>query len=170
MVAWLERQGYLVNHKRVRRLMQIMGIQAIYPKPRLSLSSSEHKKYPYLLAGLEVTRPNQVWCSDITYIRMHRGFVYLVAIMDWYSRYVLSWELSNTLDTSFCLLALERALEFGKPEIFNSDQGSQYTSLDFTGRLKAADVHGAFEGSRCSNQYGWQGLGLRQHLCGAPLA
>lgn len=130
ITAWLNVQGQEVNHKRVRRLMRLMGLQAIYPKPRLSISNQAHKKYPYLPNGLMIDHPDQV-----TYIRMLHGFVYLVAIMDWYSRFVLSWEISTTLDTVFCLAALEQALELSKPGIFNTDQGSQFTSLEFTGRL-----------------------------------
>jgi putative transposase len=136
MIAWLNGQGHEVNHKRVRRLMRLMGLQAIYPKPRLSNSNQTHKKYPYLLKGLTIDHADQVWCSDITYVRMLHGFVYLVAIMDWYSRLVLAWEISTTLDTLFCLSALEQALELSRPGIFNTDQGSQFTSLEFTGRLE----------------------------------
>jgi len=117
--------GYQVNHKRVARLMRLMGIQAIYPGPRTSISNKEHKKYPYLLRNLEINRPNQVWATDITYIPMPQGFMYLVAIMDWYSRFVIAWQLSNTLDSNFCVDALQMALQTGKPDIFNSDQGSQ---------------------------------------------
>ncbi|HEC04120.1 MAG TPA: hypothetical protein ENI81_11355, partial [Phycisphaerales bacterium] len=119
--------GYPVNHKRVARLMRTMGLEAIYPKPRLSRPGEVPKRYPYLLKAMTIERPNQVWSTDITYIRMEHGFVYLVAIIDWYSRYVLSWELSNTLDSFFCIAALERALRSAKPGIFNSDQGSQFT-------------------------------------------
>jgi putative transposase len=126
MTAWLKVQGHEVNHKRVRRLMRLMGLQAIYPKPRLSCSNQTHKKYPYLLKGVMIDYPDQVWCSDITYIRMLHGFVYLVAIMDWYSRFVLAWEISTTLDKAFCLAALEQALGLSKPGIFNTDQGSQF--------------------------------------------
>jgi putative transposase len=140
MTVWLRRLGYVVNRKRVQRLMSLMGLEAMYPKPHLSHGVSTHEKYPYLLAELEVMRPNQVWATDITYIRMRAGFVYLVAIMDWFSRYVLSWQLSNTLEVSFCLEALEGALAHGRPEIFNSDQGSQFTSQEFTSRLKQAAV------------------------------
>ena len=140
MTAWLNVQGHEVNHKRVRRLMRLMGLQAIYPKPRLSSSNQAHKKYPYLLKGLMIDHPDQVWCSDITYIRMLHGFVYLVAIMDWYSRFVLAWEISTSLDTVFCLAALEQALGLSKPGIFNTDQGSQFTSLEFTGRLEQEGV------------------------------
>ena len=132
MTAWLRRQGHQINPKRIRRLMRLMDIEAIYPKPRLSKSHKEHIKYPYLLRGLAIDHPNQVWCVDITYIRMLHGFVYLVAIMDWFSRYVLSWKLSTTLETAFCTDALQEALEHACPEIFNSDQGIQFTSQEFT--------------------------------------
>jgi putative transposase len=146
MVAWLNVQGHEVNPKRVRRLMRLMGLQAIYPKPRLSSSSQQNKKYPYLLKGLMIDRPDQVWCADITYVRMVQGFVYLVAIMDWYSRFVLAWEISTTLDTVFCLAAVDRALELSKPGIFNTDQGSQFTSLEFAGRLKQAGIQISMDG------------------------
>ena len=146
MTAWLKRQGQEVNHKRVRRLMRLMGVEAIYPKPRLSLSNQAHKKYPYLLSNLAIDHPDQVWCADITYIRMLHGFVYLVAIMDWYTRFVLAWEISTTLDTPFCLSALEQALELSKPEIFNTDQGSQFTSLEFTGRLEQGAIWISMDG------------------------
>jgi len=132
MTVCLQGQGIDINHKRVTRLMREMGIQAVYPKPNLSKADSEHKIYPYLLRGLSINRSEQVWSSDITYIRMSKGFVYLVAIMDWYSRYVLSWSVSNTIDTHFCLEALHKALLKGRPEIFNTDQGSQFTSNAFT--------------------------------------
>lgn len=142
MTIFLRRKGHLVNPKRVRRLMRKMGLEAIYPrfKRNLSLPDKANKKYPYLLKGLEIVRPDQVWATDITYIRMYRGWVYLAAIMDWFSRYVIAWELSLTLEADFCVTALERALETGCPEIFNSDQGSQFTSDDFTGLLRDADV------------------------------
>lgn len=146
MTAWLHRRGYPVNHKRVARLMRIMGIEAIYPKPKLSKGDSEHKVYPYLLKGVEVVRPNQVWSSDITYIPMHRGFVYLVAVMDWYSRYVLSWEVSVTMDVHFCISALERALRKAVPDIFNTDQGSQFTSRRFTGILQEGGIRISMDG------------------------
>lgn len=120
--------------------MHKMGIQGIYPKRNLSKASCEHKKYPYLLRGFKIDHPNQVWCSDITYIRLANGFVYLVAVMDWYSRFVLSWEISNTLDTYFCMEALEKALQQGKPEIFNTDQGPQFTSKLFTSRLEDEQI------------------------------
>jgi putative transposase len=148
MNAWLHRQGEEVNRKRVRRLMRLMGLEAVYPKPRLSLSNQAHKSYPYLLRNLVIDRPDQVWCADITYIRMLHGFVYLVAIMDWYSRYVLSWEISTTLDTQFCLSALEKALEVSTPEIFNTDQGSQFTSREFTGSLEKVAIRISMDG-RC---------------------
>lgn len=135
MTVCLQKQGLDINRKRVTRLMREMGIQAIYPKPKLSISDSGHKIYPYLLGGLHIDRPDQVWSSDITYIRMSKGFVYLTAVMDWYSRYVLSWSLSNTMDVHFCLEALQKALMKSTPEIFNTDQGSQYTSTAFTGEL-----------------------------------
>ena len=126
-------KGIVVNRKRVQRLMRKMGLEAIYPRPNVSRANKAHKKYPYLLRGVEITRPNQVWASDITYIRIERGFMYLAVVMDWYSRSVLSWRLSNTLDSSFCVEALEEALgRYGRPEIFNTDQGSQYTSESFT--------------------------------------
>lgn len=146
MTVWLRAEGYQVNHKRIRRLMQVMGLEAIYPKPRLSQANSGHKLYPYLLKGVAIERPNQVWCTDITYVPMAKGFVYLVAIMDWHSRYVLSWEISNSMDVSFCLSALERALALARPDIFNSDQGSQFTSREFTSRLEAAQVRISMDG------------------------
>ena len=146
MTTALKQMGYSVNRKRIQRLMRQMGIQAIYPKPRLSLNEKEHKIYPYLLRDVCVDRVDQVWCSDITYIPLRQGFMYLVAILDWYSRYVLSWQLSNTLDTAFCLEALDEALKIGQPEIFNTDQGSQFTSLAFTGRLKEAEVKISMDG------------------------
>lgn len=146
MRAVLNREGCCVNRKRIQRLMRLMGIQAIYPKPRLSIAGKGHKVYPYLLKGLLIDRPNFVWCADITYIRLAYGFVYLVAIMDWHSRFVLSWRLSNTLDTEFCLEALREALESGTPDIFNSDQGCQFTSEDHTGLLKDAGIKISMDG------------------------
>lgn len=145
----LRREGYKVNRKRVQRLMRIMGIEAIYPKKNLSKPGigSSHKIYPYLLRNLEIDRPNQVWCTDITYIRLSHGFVYLVAIMDWYSRKILSWELSQTMDKYFCLSALDRALRlYGKPEIFNSDQGSQFTCSDFREKLEDNGIQISMDG------------------------
>lgn len=126
--------------------MRMMGIQAIYPKPRLSNPSAQHRVYPYLLKDVKVSRVNQVWTTDITYVRMRQGFLYLVAILDWFSRFVLSWQLSNSLDTSFCLAALEEALGKGRPEVFNTDQGSQFTSREFTGRLEAAGISISMDG------------------------
>lgn len=146
MAAWLKRQGDEVNRKRVQRLMRIMGIEAIYPKRRTSIPDEEHKVFPYLLREVAIVRPNQVWATDITYIRMRRGFVYLVAILDWFSRYVLAWELSNTLDRAFCISALQAALRRGTPDIFNTDQGCQFTSKHFTDVLKAADVDISMDG------------------------
>ena len=146
MTAWLRLQGHLVNHKRVERLMRKMGLQAIYPKPKLSKKGVVSSKYPYLLRGLVIQRPNQVWSTDITYIRLRQGFVYLVAIMDWFSRYVLSWEVSNSLDSFFCLWALDKALQRWVPEIFNSDQGSQFTSEVFTSRLETAGIRISWDG------------------------
>ncbi len=147
MTVYLRNLEYAVNWKRVRRLMNLMGIQAVGPKPQTSQPAKAHKTYPYLLRGVKITHPNQVWSADITYIPMARGFMYLVAILDWYSRYVLFWEISNTLDGTFCLAALEGALErYGKPEIFNTDQGSQFTADAFTGRLKDAGVKISMDG------------------------
>jgi putative transposase len=132
----LEYPGRKINRKRIQRLMRLMGIEAIYPKRNLSRPHPSHKIYPYLLKGLDINHPNQVWCADITYIRLRHGFVYLVAIMDWYSRKVLSWEISNTMDAHFCVSALKRAIAlYGKPDIFNSDQGSQFTGHLFTSAL-----------------------------------
>jgi len=142
----LRRQDYWVNHKRVERLMRKMGIMAIYPRPRTSIKDDSHKIYPYLLRDLAITYPNQVWCADITYIRMRHGFLYLMAIMDWFSRYVLTWELSNTLDVHFCLEALGQALRIAKPGIFNNDQGSQFTSCAFTGLLEQNNIRISMDG------------------------
>jgi putative transposase len=135
IAVWLKSQGKRVNRKRIRRLMQIMGIKAIYRHPSTSKLAPGHKIYPYLLNSIKITRPNQVWAADITYIPMAKGFLYLVSIIDWYSRYVLSWRLSNTLDASFCIEALLEALGKGRPEIFNTDQGAQFTGEAFTGLL-----------------------------------
>ena len=151
IAAWLKSQGHRVNRKRVRRLMQIMGLKAIYRRPRTSQPAPGHKIYPYLLSGMEITRPNQVWAADITYIPMARGFLYLVAIIDWYSRYVLSWRLSNTLDAGFCVEALEEALRKGKPEIFNTDQGAQFTGEAFTGLLEQHGVRISMDGKGSYN-------------------
>jgi putative transposase len=140
MTTWLATQGEIVNPKRVRRLLRKMGLEAIYPKPNLSRPQDNVRKYPYLLREAEITAPNQVWSTDITYIPLPQGYVYLVAVIDWYSRYVLSWELSNTMDMTFCLSALEKALAQNTPKIFNSDQGSQFTSTAFTGRLEKEGI------------------------------
>ena len=146
MRVWLGRQGHSTNRKRVRRLMRTMGLQAIYRRPRTSKPGPGHKVYPYLLGGMEITRPNQVWAADITYIPMAKGFLYLVAIMDWHSRCVLAWRLSNTLDADFCVQALEEALGKGRPEVFNTDQGSQFTSEGFTGLLERHGVRISMDG------------------------
>jgi len=146
MTAWLKGHGYEVNHKRVARLMEAMVLETIYPKPRTTLASPENRVYPYLLRNVVVARPDQVWSTDITYIRLSRGFVYLVAVLDWYSRYVLSWEVSVSLDVAFCLEALDRALDKGKPAIFNSDQGCQFTSQPFTERLLSRDIRISMDG------------------------
>ena len=143
----LRRLGYKINRKRVQRLMRIMGLEAIYPKPKTSRPHPDHKVYPYLLRNLKIERPDQVWTSDITYIPMSRGFMYLVAVMDWHSRKVLSWRLSNTLDSSFCVEALQEAIQrYGKPEIFNTDQGAQFTSKAFTAVLKDRNVQISMDG------------------------
>ena len=146
MTAWLRLQGYAVNHKRVQRLMQLMGLQAIYPKPKTSISNRGHKIYPYLLRDLDITRPNFVWSADITYLPLHHGFMYLVAIIDWFSRYVLAWQLSNTLDGLFCREALARSLSLGRPDIFNTDQGVQFTAMEFRGSLEAAGIRISMDG------------------------
>jgi putative transposase len=146
MSTILNREGFPVNRKRIQRLMRLMGIQAIYPKPRLSIGGQDHKIYPYLLRGLSIERPDQVWCADITYLPLPHGFVYLVAILDWFSRFVLAWRLSNTLDTAFCLEALDEALKINQPEIFNSDQGCQFTSEAYTGRLRDAGIKISMDG------------------------
>ncbi len=151
MARQLRREGVRVGRHRVRRLMRLMGLQAIYQAPRTSASHPAHRIYPYLLRGLAIDRPNQVWCADITYIPVQRGFLYLVAIMDWATRHVLSWRLSNTMDASFCVEALAEALaRYGRPEIFNTDQGSQFTSRGFTGVLGDAGVAISMDGrGRC---------------------
>jgi len=151
IAAWLKSQGRQVNRKRVRRLMRLMGIKAIYRRPRTSTPAPGHKIYPYLLGGMEITRPNQVWAADITYIPMARGFLYLVVIMDWYSRYVLSWRLSNTLDAGFCVDALEGALRKGRPDICNTDQGAQFTSEAFTGLLEQHRIRISMDGKGSYN-------------------
>jgi len=148
MTEWLRRQGHYVNHKRVRRLMRQMGLEAVYPRRKrgLSMSDKQHRIYPYLLNDVQITRTDQVWSADITYVRMYRGWLYLVAVMDLFSRYVLSWEVSVTLESQFCVSALRRALSLGRPDIFNTDQGSQFTSDDFTDILKNAGIQISMDG------------------------
>lgn len=146
MTAYLRRQGYWVNAKRIRRLIQKMGLQAIYPKPRTTRAAQEKSAYPYLLRNLKIERPNFVWSADITYVPMRQGFMYLVAVMDWFSRFVLTWRLSNTLDGDFCLAALQQALQAGRPVIFNTDQGVQFTAHAFTACLATADIQISMDG------------------------
>jgi len=146
MTEWLRRRNFEVNPKRIRRLMRLMGLEAIYPKPRLSKAHPKHRKYPYLLRDLKVSHADQVWAADITYIPLNSGFAYLVAIIDWYSRYVVAWEIDITLETTFCLNALNRALHSGRCEIFNTDQGCQFTSEEFTNRLKEEDIAISMDG------------------------
>ena len=140
MTAVLQRSGEVVNRKRVQRLMPLMGLEGLHPRPRTSIAEPGARAYPYLLRDRVLTRVDEVWSSDITYVPMRRGFMYLTAVIDWYSRYVLSWRMSNTLEVRFCLEALEEALDRGRPEIFNTDQGSQFTSREYTGRLETAGV------------------------------
>ena len=142
----LRARGHMVNHKRIERLMRVMGLAAAVPGPHTSRPHTGDLKYPYLLRGRQITKPDEVWCADITYIPVHHGFLYLVAIMDWFSRYVIAWELSNTLETLFCLQALETALSLATPEIFNTDQGSQFTSMEWTGRLQYAQIKISMDG------------------------
>lgn len=150
MTEWLVTRGHAVNRKRVSRLMEVLGVETVYPKPKLSQPGEGHRIYPYLLRDTVVERVNQVWSTDITYIRMAQGFVYLVAVMDWFSRFVLSWALSVTMEVDFCLEALQRALRRGRPEIFNSDQGSQFTSEKFTGELARREIAISMDGrGRC---------------------
>lgn len=150
MTKHFRRLGQKVNRKRVQRLMRLMGIEAVYPKPKTSKPHPKHKIYPYLLRNLEINRPNQVWAADITYIPLQRGFMYLVAVMDWYSRKVLAWRLSNTLDADFCVSALQEAIRlYGCPEIFNTDQGSQFTSHAFTKILKDNHIKISMDGRGC---------------------
>ncbi len=150
MTSWLNGHGEEVNRKRVRRLMRLMGLEAIYPKPRLSTPAPGHRIYPYLLRGVTVARVDQVWSTDITYVPLPAGFMYLAAVIDWYSRYVIAWRLSNTLDGAFCLDMLEEALSQGQPEVFNTDQGVQFTAAAWTGRLEAAGVKVSMDGrGRC---------------------
>jgi putative transposase len=150
LTKWLLERGEEVNRKRVQRLMRVMGLEAIYPKPKLSASGRGHRIYPYLLRNVSIVRPDQVWSTDITYVPLASGFMYLAAIIDWYSRYVLAWRLSNTLDGSFCLEMLEEALSRGRPEVFNTDQGVQFTAQAWTGRLESAGVAVSMDGKgRC---------------------
>jgi putative transposase len=150
LTAWLIGQGEAVNRKRVQRLMRLMGLEAIYPKPKLSAARAGHRIYPYLLRGVSIQRPDQVWSTDITYAPLASGFMYLAAVIDWFSRYVVAWRLSNTLDGSFCLELLDEALAQGRPEVFNTDQGVQFTAEAFTGRLEAAGVKVSMDGKgRC---------------------
>jgi putative transposase len=150
MTAWLQQAGHTVNRKRVQRLMRQMGLEAIYPKPKLSVAGVGHKIFPYLLRGVAIERPDQVWSMDITYVPLAAGFMYLAAVIDWFSRYVLGWRLSNTLDGAFCLELLDEALGQGRPEVFNTDQGVQFTAAAFTGRLQAAGVQVSMDGKgRC---------------------
>ena len=150
LTVWLQGQGHPVNRKRVQRLMRLMGLEAVYPKPRLSLRGAGHKVYPYLLRNVAIERVNQVWSTDITYIPLPAGFMYLTAVIDWHSRYVLSWRLSNTLEVDFCLEALDEALRQGCPEVFNTDQGVQFTSVSYTARLEAAGAKVSMDGKgRC---------------------
>src|SRR5664279_3328355 len=146
MTVWLRWQGHLVGPKRVRRLLRTMGLMAVYPKPRLSLNPLAHQRFPYLLKGLAIVRPNQVWSTDITYIRLRGGFVFLAAVIDWYSRYILDWELSISLEADFCVALLERVLQRQHPEIFNTDQGVQFTSAQFQAPLLAAQVRLSMDG------------------------
>lgn len=146
MAVWLGRDGPPVNRQRVQRLMRVLGLQAIYPKARTTLAGAGHKIYPYWLRNVAVTRPNQVWSADSTYVPLRCGFLYLTAIVDWYSRYVLAWRLSNSVDVDFCVDALEEALARARPEIVNSDQGVQFTSREFTGRLQSAAVAISMDG------------------------
>jgi putative transposase len=150
LTKWLVEQGEAVNRKRVQRLMRLMGLEAIYPKPKLSVAGPGHRIYPYLLRNVSIERADQVWSTDITYVRLAKGFMFLAATIDWYSRYVVAWRLSNTLDGSFCLDMLEEALSKGRPEVFNTDQGVQFTASAWTGRLEAAGVKVSMDGrGRC---------------------
>jgi putative transposase len=146
MVLWLAKQKEVVNRKKVQRLLRKMGLQAIAPGPRTTVPAAGRQVYPYLLRGVEIVRPNQVWACDITYVPMPRGYLYLTAVMDWFSRCVLAWQLSNSMDVEFCLEALDEALHHGRPEIFNTDQGSQFTSREFTGRLERESIAISMDG------------------------
>jgi putative transposase len=150
LTKWLNEQGEAVNRKRVRRLLRLMGLEAIYPRPKLSAAGQGHRIYPYLLRNVSIDRPDQVWSTDITYVPLTCGFMYLAAILDWFSRYVIAWRLSNTLDGSFCLEMLEEALSRGRPEVFNTDQGVQFTAAAWTARLESAGVAVSMDGKgRC---------------------
>jgi len=151
MAVWLGGQGRRVNRKRVQRLMRLMGLRAVYRRPRTTTPAQGHRRFPYLLRGLNISAPNQVWAADITFIPMARGFLYLAAIMDWHSRYVLAWRLSNTLEADFCIEALAETLGKAKPEIFNSDQGSQFTSEEFTGMLESKGISISMDGKGSYN-------------------
>jgi putative transposase len=165
MTAHLRRLGLPVNHTRVQRLMRTMGLQAMYPKPRTSTAAKDHKIYPYLLGAVAMSRPNQVWSTDITYVRMSKGFMSLVAIIDWWSRSGLAWQLSHTLDVAFCLEALDMARVQGCPEMFNTDQGVQFTSLAFTSRLERAGVAISMDGrGRALDNIGSSGSFVETHL------
>lgn len=167
MTAWLRSQGYAVNHKRVARLTRQMGLETIYTKPRTSHPEPAHRVYPSLLRGVPITQVNQVWSTDITSIRLHAGFVYLVAVMDWFSQYVLSWVVSITMDVGCCLEALEQALGLAKPDIFNSDQGAQFTSVDFTGRLASAGIRMSMDGrGRALDNVFVERLWRKRQICG----
>jgi putative transposase len=146
MQGILQQSGFDIGRNRIRRLMRVMGLVAVYPKPRTTMASEGHKKYPYLLRNLIIDRPNQVWCMDITYLRMRKDFVYLTAVMDWYSRYVLGWRLSNTMDSTFCLEAIEESFFYGRPEIFNTDQGVQFTCREFTSVLEGSNIRISMDG------------------------
>src|SRR6059036_1465136 len=171
MAAWLATQGHRVNRKRVQRLMRLIGLVAVYQRPNTSKPAAAHKVYPYLLGGLSIDRINQVWCSDITYIPMAKGFLYLVAIMDWHSRAVLAWRLSNTLGADFCVEALEDALaRYGKPEVFNTDQGCQFTGTEFTGVLEHCGITISMDGKgRCMDNIFierlWRSLKYEEVVC-----
>jgi len=146
ITKYLRDEGHPVNHKRVARLMKRMGLQAVVPGPHTSVPHPEHVKHPYLLRNMEIRAPDEVWCADITYIPMARGFMYLVAVMDWFSRYVIAWDVANSMEADFCVVALKRALQCGSPDIFNTDQGSQFTSSDFTGVLQDSNVRISMDG------------------------
>ena len=146
MVSHLARHGVAVNRKKMQRMLRILGLQSILPQPRTTVRAAGHPVYPYLLRGVEITRPNQVWACDITYVPLQSGYLYLTAVLDWFSRHVLSWRLSNSMDVEFCLEALDEALCHGRPEIFNTDQGSQFTSAEFTGRLTKASIAISMDG------------------------